>query len=86
MAIVKYPAGSLGAMQEGEQRLVKYLETHLPDCHYLIPNLSLTSTNRRNNQVQVVEYDLIVYLPMPFSISKTKTGPVGSKETTAIGT
>lgn len=63
MAIVKYPAGSLGAMQEGEMRLVKFLEVSLPDCHYLIPNLSLTSTNKRNQQVQVVEYDLIVVSP-----------------------
>ncbi|MBN8685226.1 MAG: protein kinase [Chitinophagales bacterium] len=63
MAIVKYPAGSLGAMQEGEQRLVKYLEVLLPDCHYLVPNLSLTTTNPRNQQVQVIEYDLIVVSP-----------------------
>jgi len=62
MAKVKYPAGSLGAMQEGEIRLVKYLEVNLPDCHYLVPNLSLT-INNKNGQVQVLEYDLIVVSP-----------------------
>lgn len=62
MAIVKHPAGSLGAMQEGEVRLVKYLEVNLPDCHYLVPNLSLTMTSK-NGQVQVLEYDLLVVSP-----------------------
>lgn len=63
MAIIKYPAGSLGAVQEGEERLLKYLEVNLPDCHYIIPYLSLTYTNPRNNQVQILEYDILVVSP-----------------------
>lgn len=63
MAIVKYPVGSLGDVNEGEKRLIKFLEVHLSDDFTLIPNLHLPYTNPKNNQVQILEYDMLVIAP-----------------------
>jgi serine/threonine protein kinase len=50
-------------VNEGEKRLITFLEVNLPDRYYLVPNVEIASTNPRNNRTQYWEYDLIVVAP-----------------------
>jgi serine/threonine protein kinase len=50
-------------VNEGEKRLLTFLEGNLPDSYYLVPNVEIASTNPRNNRTQYWEYDLVVVAP-----------------------
>ena len=63
MAKIIEPPFFQDVVNQGEERLLKFLEARLPDNYFLIPNLELTSTNPRNGKTQVWEYDLIVVAP-----------------------
>lgn len=63
MAIIITPPYFESVVNDGEGRLLDYLEKELPDTYYLIPNVEIASTNPRNNRTQYWEYDLIVVAP-----------------------
>jgi len=63
MAKIIKPPYFEDVVNEGEQRLLDYLEVNLPESYYLIPNVEIASTNPRNNRTQYWEYDLIVVAP-----------------------
>ncbi|PLK44981.1 methylation-associated defense system protein kinase MAD6 [Emticicia sp. TH156] len=63
MASVIKPPYFESVVNEGEQRLLNYLEVHLPNDYYLIPNIELASTNPHNQKTQYWEYDLVVVAP-----------------------
>ncbi|RTQ45464.1 serine/threonine protein kinase [Hymenobacter gummosus] len=63
MAEIITPAHYDGAMQAGEERLLRYLAEQLPANYLLIPNLHLIHRNSRNGAVDQLEYDLIVVAP-----------------------
>lgn len=63
MAEIKYCANYEGPVNEGEERLQKFLEANLPDEYIILPGIELASLNPRNNQVQYLEYDCIVVAP-----------------------
>lgn len=62
MAKVCTPKFSGGPVNAGEERLLKFLETKLPDNYYLIPNGEYPSKNPQG-AVQYWEYDCIVVAP-----------------------
>ncbi|MFN3489627.1 MAG: nuclease-related domain-containing protein, partial [Emticicia sp.] len=63
MASVIKPPYFEDVVNEGERRLLNYLEVHLPSDYYLIPNVEITSTNPHNHKTQTWEYDLVVVAP-----------------------
>lgn len=63
MAKIIKPPYFESVVNAGEKRLLDYLEVHLPDTYFLIPNVEIASTNPRNNRTQYWEYDLIVVAP-----------------------
>lgn len=63
MAEIKYCGNYDGPMNEGEERLQKFLEANLPDDYIILPGVELASVNPRNNQIQYLEYDCIVIAP-----------------------
>ena len=63
MAVVIKPAFFEEMVNQGEERLLMFLEVKLPDDYFLIPNVEIASTNPRNHQTQYWEYDLIVVAP-----------------------
>lgn len=63
MAKIISPPYYESAVNDGEKRLLEFLERNLPDSYYLIPNVELASTNPRNNRTQYWEYDVIVIAP-----------------------
>ena len=63
MAKLTTPPYFDSVVNEGEKRLLTYLEGNLPDSYYLVPNVEIASTNPRNNRTQYWEYDLIVVAP-----------------------
>lgn len=62
MATIVTPRYSEGAVNAGEERLLKFLEVNLPDNYYIIPNVEFANTNPRG-QVQYMEYDCLVVTP-----------------------
>lgn len=52
-----------GEVNDGETRLLAYLEKHLPDTYLVVPNLQLPHRNPRNGAVSVLEYDCVVVTP-----------------------
>lgn len=63
MAEIKYCGNYEGPVNDGEDRLQKFLEANLPDDYIILPGIELASLNPRNNQVQYLEYDCIVVSP-----------------------
>jgi len=63
MASIIKPPYFESVVNVGEKRLLDYLEIHLPDNYYLIPNVEIASTNPKNNRTQYWEYDLICVAP-----------------------
>jgi len=63
MARIIKPPYFESVVNAGEKRLLDYLEIHLPEYYYLIPNVEIASTNPKNNRTQYWEYDLIVVAP-----------------------
>jgi serine/threonine protein kinase len=63
MASIIKPPYFETVVNDGEKRLLDYLEVNLPNSYYLIPNVEIASTNPRNNRTQYWEYDLIVVAP-----------------------
>lgn len=63
MASIIKPPYFESVVNSGEKRLLDYLEVHLPDNYYLIPNVEIASTNPKNNRTQYWEYDLICVTP-----------------------
>jgi len=63
MASIIKPPYFESVVNAGEKRLLDYLEVHLPENYYLIPNVEIASTNPKNNRTQYWEYDLIVLAP-----------------------
>lgn len=63
MAKLIKPPFFTDVVQEGEKRLLTFLEIKLPEDYYLIPNVEMVSTNPRNNRTQYWEYDIIVVAP-----------------------
>lgn len=45
MASIIKPPYFESVVNAGEKRLLDYLEVHLPDNYYLIPNVEIASTN-----------------------------------------
>ena len=52
-----------GEVNEGETRLLAFLEKNLPDTYLVVPNVELPHTNPRNRAVEVLEYDCLVVAP-----------------------
>lgn len=63
MASVIKPPYFEDVVNEGERRLLNYLEVKLPSDYHLIPNIEITSTNPHNHKTQTWEYDLVVVAP-----------------------
>ncbi|WP_026726988.1 methylation-associated defense system protein kinase MAD6 [Flavobacterium denitrificans] len=63
MASIIKPPYFESVVNAGEKRLLDYLEIHLPENYYLIPNVEIASTNPKNKRTQYWEYDLIVVAP-----------------------
>ena len=63
MASIIKPPYFASLVNEGEKKLLNYLEVGLPDDYYLIPSLEIASTNPRNGLTRYWEYDLIVIAP-----------------------
>ena len=63
MAKLMTPPYFDSVVNEGEKRLLTFLEGNLPDSYYLVPNVEIASTNPRNNRTQYWEYDLVVVAP-----------------------
>jgi len=53
---------SKGAVNAGEERLLKYLEVNLPEDYYIISNVEFANVTPQG-QVQYLEYDCIVVTP-----------------------
>lgn len=62
MATVIKAKHSKGAVNAGEERLLKYLEVNLPDNYYIISNVEFANVTPQG-QVQYLEYDCIVVTP-----------------------
>jgi len=62
MATIVQPKHSKGAVNAGEERLLKFLEVNLPDDYYIIPNSEFANVTP-HGQVQYLEYDCIVLTP-----------------------
>jgi len=62
MGKIRHPRHSEGAVNAGEERLLKFLEVNLPDDYYIIPNAEFASNNGRG-VVQYLEYDCLVVAP-----------------------
>jgi len=62
MATIINPKFSTGAVNAGEERLLKFLEVNLPDGYYIIPNAEFANVNPRGG-VQYLEYDCLVVAP-----------------------
>lgn len=62
MGQIKRPVHSDGEVNAGEKRLVRYLETKLPDNYYVIPNGEYAMKTPQG-VVQYYEYDCIVVAP-----------------------
>lgn len=63
MAKIILPPYFEDVVNDGERRLLTYLEVHLPEDYVLIPNIEISSTNPRNSRTQTWEYDLILIAP-----------------------
>lgn len=63
MAKIIKPPYFESVVNDGEKRVLDFLEINLPDTYYIIPNVEIASTNPRNNRIQYWEYDLIVVAP-----------------------
>ena len=63
MAKIIKPPYFESVVNDGEKRVLDFLEFNLPDTYYIIPNVEIASTNPRNNRIQYWEYDLIVVAP-----------------------
>lgn len=53
---------SKGAVNAGEERLLKFLEVNLPDNYYIVSNVEFANASPQG-QVQYLEYDCIVITP-----------------------
>ena len=62
MATIINPKFSQGAVNAGEERLLKFLEVNLPEGYYIIPNAEFANVNPRGG-VQYLEYDCLVVAP-----------------------
>lgn len=62
MATIIQAKHSTGAVNAGEERLLKFLEVNLPDNFYIISNIEFANVTP-NGQVQYLEYDCIVVTP-----------------------
>lgn len=62
MATIIHPKHSAGAVNAGEDRLLKYLEINLPDGYFIVPNVEFANSTPRG-QVQYLEYDCLVIAP-----------------------
>lgn len=62
MATIIQAKHSTGAVNAGEERLLKFLEVNLPDDYYVISNPEFASVTP-HGQVQYLEYDCIVVTP-----------------------
>ncbi|OAV65360.1 Serine/threonine-protein kinase pknE [Bacteroidales bacterium Barb6XT] len=62
MAKLIHPKHSSGAVNAGEDRLLKYLEVNLPDNYFIVPNVEFANATPRG-QVQYLEYDCLVIAP-----------------------
>lgn len=62
MATIIQPKHSTGAINAGEDRLLKYLEVNLPDDYFIVPNVEFANSTPRG-QVQYLEYDCLVIAP-----------------------
>lgn len=63
MAKLIKPPFFTDVVQEGEKRLLTFLEIKLPENYLLIPNVEMISTNPRNHRTQYWEYDILVVAP-----------------------
>ncbi|HMR89557.1 MAG TPA: NERD domain-containing protein kinase family protein, partial [Saprospiraceae bacterium] len=63
MARIIKPPYFESVVNDGEKRLLQFLQVNLPDTYILIPNIELAATNTRNNRTQYWEYDLVVVAP-----------------------
>jgi serine/threonine protein kinase len=63
MAKIILPPYFEDVVNDGERRLLNFLEVKLPDDYYLIPCMEIGATNPRNNQTQFWEYDVLVIAP-----------------------
>ncbi|MBK8518426.1 MAG: protein kinase [Saprospiraceae bacterium] len=63
MARIIKPPYFESVVNDGEKRLLDFLQVNLPDSYILIPNIELAATNTRNNRTQYWEYDLVVVAP-----------------------
>ena len=84
MAIIKRPPHDDGPVNAGEQRLLDYLSVKLPNNYFIIPNCNIAITGP-NRVMKYWEYDCIVVLLMPSTISKTRIGQEILKVTTMLG-
>lgn len=63
MAEIITPAGYDGPAQDGEERLLTFLQQHLPAEYLLVPNVNLDHRNSLSGVVDMLEYDVIVVAP-----------------------
>ncbi len=62
MAQIRHPRHDDGPVNQGERRLLQYLELRLPEDYIIIPNLNLAVTGP-NHVMKYWEYDCIVVAP-----------------------
>lgn len=62
MATIVQAKHSKGAVNAGEERLLKFLEVNLPDDYYIVSNVEFSNATP-NGQVQYLEYDCLVVTP-----------------------
>jgi serine/threonine protein kinase len=62
MATLIQAKHSSGAVNAGEERLLKFLEVNLPDNYYIVSNVEFANVTPQG-QVQYLEYDCIVITP-----------------------
>lgn len=62
MGKIRLPRHSEGAVNAGEERLLKFLEVNLPEDYFIIPNAEFASVNPKGG-VQYLEYDCLVVAP-----------------------
>lgn len=62
MATLIQAKHSKGAVNAGEERLLKFLEVNLPDNYYIVSNVEFANSTPQG-QVQYLEYDCLVVTP-----------------------
>ncbi len=63
MATILRTTYDKGEVNEGETRLLAFLQKNLPDTYIVVPNVELPNRNPRNDAVEVLEFDCLVVAP-----------------------